>query len=99
MSELSVPLSSWLRVISARQCAIVAAAQLMLGLVAFPAYAGAPFVPMAHYPSGGAAQYTADGDVNADGKEDVFASNSNGVISVLLGNGNGSFQAPKTIAA
>lgn len=100
MSEFSVRLSTSLRVMSARQGAmVVAAAQLMLGLVEFPAYAGAPFVPMAHYPSGGAAQYTANGDVNADGKTDVFASNSNGVISVLLGNGNGSFQAPKTIAA
>ena len=56
MSEFAVRLSSSLRAISASKCAmVVAAAQLMLGLVEFRAYAGAPFVPMAHYPSGGAA--------------------------------------------
>jgi Bacterial Ig-like domain (group 3)/FG-GAP-like repeat len=58
-----------------------------------------PFPPITTYPSGGAAQYTATADVNGDGKQDVFASNLNGVISVLLGNGNGSFKPPKTIVS
>jgi Bacterial Ig-like domain (group 3)/FG-GAP-like repeat len=58
-----------------------------------------PFPPIITYPSGGVAQYTATADVNGDGKQDVFASNLNGVISVLLGNGNGSFKSPKTIAS
>jgi hypothetical protein len=71
----------------------------MLVLLAPMSYAGAPFVTMANFPSGGAAQYTAAADVNRDGKEDVLASNLNGVISLLMGNGNGSFQAPKTIVA
>jgi hypothetical protein len=61
--------------------------------------ASSRFTPIATYPSGGMAQYTATADVNGDGKQDVFASNLNGVVSVLLGNGNGSFQPAKTIAA
>jgi hypothetical protein len=75
-------------------------APLLTFLLAAVAYA-APSVlqPITTYPSGGAAQFTAAADVNGDGKQDVFASNLNGVISVLLGNGDGSFQSPKTIAA
>jgi hypothetical protein len=56
------------------------------------------FTTIATYPSGGVAQYTATADVNGDGKQDVFASNLNGVVSLLLGNGNGSFQSAKTLA-
>src|SRR3954452_1529704 len=78
---------------------ITVASHLVVLLTASAACAGAPFVPMAHYSSAGAALYTATGDISSDGKADVFASNSNGIISVLLGNGNGSFQAPKTIVA
>lgn len=56
-----------------------------------------PLVPMATHPSGGAALFTAVADVNGDGHQDVFASNTNGVISLLLGQGNGAFLAPETI--
>jgi hypothetical protein len=56
------------------------------------------FQSISTYPSGGIAQYTAVTDVNHDGKLDVIVSNQNGVIAVVLGNGDGSFQAPKNIA-
>src|ERR1019366_7120299 len=91
----SVPSVGLLR----RRVTTTGAINLMLVLLAPMSYAGAPFVTMANFPSGGAAQYTAAADVNRDGKEDVLASNLNGVISLLMGNGNGSFQAPKTIVA
>jgi hypothetical protein len=57
------------------------------------------FQPISAYASGGIAQYTAVADVNRDGKLDVVVSNQNGVIAVVFGNGDGSFQPPKTIAA
>jgi hypothetical protein len=53
---------------------------------------------MSVFPSGGVAQFTAVADFNRDGKQDVIVSNTNGNISVLLGNGNGTFGAPHTIA-
>jgi hypothetical protein len=56
------------------------------------------FQPVSTFPSGGIAQYTAVSDVNHDGKLDVLVSNQNGVIAVVLGNGDGSFQSPKKIA-
>jgi len=56
------------------------------------------FQPVSTFPSGGIAQYTAVSDVNHDGKLDVMVSNQNGVITVVLGNGDGSFQSPKPIA-
>ena len=79
-----------------------------------PVYGAAAFIALFHvasihaappifqristYPSGGIAQYTAVADVNHDGKLDVLVSNQNGVISVVLGNGDGSFQSPQSIA-
>src|SRR5665213_597245 len=39
-------------------------------------------------------------DVNGDGQPDILTvSGSDNTISVLLGNGNGTFQSPKTFAA
>src|SRR3954465_13191921 len=100
MPEFFEPDSSVRRMMTTRQGSMITvASHLVVLLTASAACAGAPFVPMAHYSSAGAALYTATGDISADGKADVFASNSNGIISVLLGNGNGSFQAPKTIVA
>ena len=77
----------------------VAANVLAFVLVGAAHGASPVFPPVSTFPSGGIAQYTATADVNRDGKQDVFASNLNGVISVLLGNGNGSFKPPKTIAS
>ncbi len=77
----------------------IATSMLPLLITAGSYAAGPRFTPIATYPSGGMAQYTATADVNGDGKQDVFASNLNGVISVLLGNGNGSLQVAKTIAS
>src|SRR5205085_6878444 len=36
----------------------------------------------------------ATGDFNGDGKLDLATTNYNGVLFILLGNGNGSFQSP-----
>ncbi len=56
------------------------------------------FTTIATYPSGGVAQYTASADVNGDGKQDVFASDLNGVISLLVGEWQRLFQSAKTLA-
>src|ERR1039458_9620033 len=57
------------------------------------------------YPSGGLyALWVASADLNGDGKADIVVTNecnssndcSQGVLSVLLGNGDGTFQAPVT---
>lgn len=76
--------------------AVAAAAVLSSGV----AYAAVPSLQsMRVFGSGGAAEYTAVADVNRDGKQDVIVSNFNGTINVLLGNGDGTFGAPKAIAA
>ncbi len=55
------------------------------------------FVPFNNFQSGGSPTYTVSGDFNMDGKLDLIASNSNGIISFLAGNGKGGFAAPVTI--
>jgi Bacterial Ig-like domain (group 3)/FG-GAP-like repeat len=56
-----------------------------------------PFVPMSIFSTGGAAEFSAVADFNRDGKLDTVASNLNGSIAILLGNGNGTFQSPRII--
>src|SRR6266496_2780024 len=56
------------------------------------------FIRLTTYPSGGTPARIVSGDFNRDGKMDVVALNSNGVLSLLPGSGNGAFAAPKTIA-
>lgn len=56
------------------------------------------FFQLIVYPSGGTPVKIVTADFNRDGKADVVALNSNNVLSLLLGHGNGTFAAPKTIA-
>jgi FG-GAP-like repeat len=56
------------------------------------------FIRLTTYPSGGTPAKIVTADFNRDGKADVVALNTNNVLSILLGTGNGGFAAPKTIA-
>jgi hypothetical protein len=52
------------------------------------------------YDAGGGAISVAIGDLNADGYQDLAVANGGGdTVSVLLGNGDGSFQSPVSYAA
>jgi hypothetical protein len=51
------------------------------------------------YPTGGDPGAVATGDFNGDGQPDMVTANaSDGTVSVLLGNGDGTFQTQKTFA-
>ena len=56
------------------------------------------FINLTTYPSGGTPTKIVTSDFNRDGKADIVALNANYVLSILLGNGNGTFAAPKIIA-
>jgi hypothetical protein len=60
-----------------------------------------PFGAPTFYPTGQSFEYNiAAGDVNGDGKTDVVVTNySSNTVSVLLGNGDGTFQTPKIYSA
>jgi hypothetical protein len=58
------------------------------------------FEPVVTYPVGNAPRNLAVADVNNDGKIDVLTANQNSsTVGVLLGNGNGTFQASATYSA
>jgi hypothetical protein len=101
MQGLSSPVTLRTSVSPALTVISHANAAFLLALLLVTAAHGTPpvFPPLAAYPSGGSAQYTAVADVNHDGKQDVFASNLNGVISILLGNGDGTFKPAKTVVS
>ena len=56
------------------------------------------FIRLTAYPTGGSPARTVSADFNRDGKLDVVVLNTNGVLSLLPGLGNGAFGAPQIIA-
>ena len=56
------------------------------------------FVRLTTYPTGGSPARTVSADFNRDGKLDVVALNTNGVLSLLPGSGNGALGTPQMIA-
>jgi hypothetical protein len=66
---------------------------LLLGSISTPAKAQLQFSAATNYPVGIAPTNVAVGDFNGDGKQDFAVANSGtGNVSILLGNGDGTFQ-------
>lgn len=70
-----------------------------LGILVFLTNTGGNLKPGVVYAAGDALSYVATGDLNRDGKGDIVASNwATATVEVLLGNGDGTFGAPTSIA-
>lgn len=76
------------------------AASVASSFSAFDCYATTinQFFKLTVYSTGGTPVKIVSADFNRDGKPDVVALNSNNVLSIVLGSGNGAFGASKTIA-
>ena len=61
---------------------------------------GGAFAPQVQYPLGGAPHAIDTGDINGDGRVDLVVAINNPQVSLslLIGNGDGTFQAPAVIA-
>jgi hypothetical protein len=57
------------------------------------------FLAPVNYHTGGPPLVVVPVDLNGDGKLDLVTANSTGTVSVLLGNGDGSFRAPRDYVA
>lgn len=78
----------------------LAIAFVLLISLGYPASSGAvDFAPPKTYPVGTSPSVIVVGDFNGDGKPDIAVANSgSGNVSILLGNGDGTFQAAKNFA-
>src|SRR5438067_331231 len=81
--------------------AVLAALLVALGMPATPATAGPPaaFTAQQTFATGLGPNSVAVGDFNGDGKPDLAVANlSSNTVSVLLGNGDGTFAPQQTFA-
>jgi hypothetical protein len=89
-----------------RQEKLLAVVLLLLSSLSNSGAATVGFKPAATYPVGTAPRFVASADLNADGKPDLVVVNfgfsgtgDDGSVSVLLGNGDGSFQSAANFSA